>query len=827
MLRNYFKIAWRNLSGNKLYTTINILGLALGVCACLVIYLVTSFELSYDLFHPDKDRIYRVVAELRDNEGGDHKTAGLTDPMAMTIRTELSGFETVAGFYHYYAKVRIPDGKRITRQFDQPKYETPSDIIITEPQYFDIFHYNWLAGSSQTALAEPFRVVLSERQVQRYFGNLAPDQALGRQVIYGDSLRLTVSGVVADWAGNTDLNFKDFISFATVANSPLKNDIDLKAWGMWNETTQAFVKLAKNVSPAQVERQFPAFVKRHVIMEPGDKTTLRLQPLSDLHFNADYRDSYSRKAHFPTLYALMAVAIFILFIAAINFINLSTAQSIQRAREIGIRKVLGGRRWQLIAQFLCETFLLTCLAVVLSVLAVNPVLSLFHSFIPDGIRFHLSDPATLVFLLVLTLTTSVLAGFYPARVLSSWMPVQSLKGQGSTKLNRKSPLRRSLIVFQFTVSLVFIIGVLIVGNQIHFVLNKDMGFHKDAILNINTGWSNPISKQELFLQKIAQLPEVAAVATSEGTPAASGHRGTDLVYKGDPGTKAGSQETKISSQMHLADERFVPLYGIKLLAGRNLHHSDSMVEVVLNETAARELGFKRPSEAIGRFVKSGQMDRRTDRLLPIVGVVADFHSQSFHEAIAPVFLTANAGACRLVSIRLSTRGKGVDETKTALSKIEKSWKEIYPGEKFEYAFFDETIAGFYEKEQKTSRIMNVAMFISIFISCMGLFGLVTFSARQRTREIGIRKVMGASVSGIVHLLSKEFLWLVGIAMLIASPVAWYFMHQWLQDFAYRAPISVWVFVLAGFSAVLIALATVSVQAIMAATANPVKSLRTE
>jgi putative ABC transport system permease protein len=827
MLRNYVKIAWRSLSGNKLYTTINILGLALGVCACLVIYLVTSFELSYDRFHPDRERIYRVVAELRDNEGGDHKMGGVTDPMAMTMRSELSGFETVAGFYHYYTKVRIPDGKKISRQFDQPKYETSSDIIITEPQYFDIFHYNWLAGSSQTALAEPFRVVLSGRQVQRYFGNLAPDQALGRQVIYGDSLALTVSGVVEDWAGNSDLNFKDFISFATVANSPLKNDIDMKAWGMWNETTQAFVKLAKNVSPAQVERQFPAFVNRHLVMQPGDKNTLALQPLSDLHFNADYGDSFSRKAHLPTLYALMAIAIFILFIAAINFINLSTAQSIQRTREIGIRKVLGGRRWQLIAQFLSETFLLTCLAVLLSALLVNPVLSLFHSFIPDGIRFHISDPGTLVFLTVLTLTTSLLAGFYPARVLSSWMPVQSLKGQGSPKLNRKSPLRRSLIVFQFTVSLVFIIGVLIVGNQIHFVLNKDMGFNKDAILNIRTNWSYPISKQELFLQQVAQLPEVAGVATSEGTPAAKGHRGTDLVYKGDDGTRTSSQETKVNSQMHLADERFVPLYGIKLLAGRNLHHSDSMVEVLLNETAARGLGFKKPADAIGRFVKSGQMDRRTDQLLPVVGVVADFHSQSFHEPIAPVFLTANAGACRLVSIRLSSRGKGVDETRAALSKIEKSWKEIYPGEKFDYAFFDETIAGFYEKEQKTSRIMNVAMFISIFISCMGLFGLVTFSARQRTREIGIRKVMGASVSGIVHLLSKEFLWLVGIAILIASPLAWYFIHQWLQDFAYRAPISAWVFVLAGLSAVLIALATVSVQAFKAATANPVKSLRTE
>ena len=818
MLLSYFRIAWRTLSKNKLYTVINILGLALGICSCLAIFLITHFELSYDKFHPDKDRIYRIVGNQLDPTGQTNKVGFVTDPMAMTIRAELSGTEAVAGFYTYYANVGIPDGGKIRRQFEHKDFSLPSDIVIADPQYFEIFKYRWLAGNPALALNQPFQVVLSENQARRYFGPGSPDQFVGRQVVYNDSLRMTVTGIIKDWTGNTDLGFKDFLSTATIPHSFLKNNIDLTSWGMWNDGTQAFVKLPKGVSPAQLERQFPAFEKKYLVDHHGGKTLLSLQPLTDIHFNADYPDSFSRKASLPTLYALMGIAAFILLIAVVNFVNLSTAQSIQRVKEIGIRKVLGSRRRTLMFQFLTETFILTCLAVSISLLLVNPVLAAFHAFIPPGIHLHLADPFTLGFVLAITLITSLLAGFYPARVLSSFLPVISLKGQGGETVNQKSYLRRGLIVFQFTIALLFIIGTGVIGDQIHFLLNQDMGFNKTAILNIYTPWGkDAAAKKQVLLQKLAQLPTVSGVCTSEETPAANGHRGTEIKYKGKDLIKA-------NAEMHITDEHFVSLYGIKLLAGRNLQHSDTMTEVVLNETCARALGFKKPEDAIGKMIESGQKDSRYQGLLPVVGVVADFHSRSLRESVVPVYLTSNTSASRLLSIKLSSHPGDIAGT---LSTIEKYYKTLYPDDKFEYRFFDETIAAFYDKEQKTAKIVNTAMLIAIFISCMGLFGVTTFMAAQRTREIGIRKVLGASVPEIVQLLSIDFVRLVGVAVVIASPVAWYCMSRWLDDFAYRVPIHLWVFALAGLAAVLIALATVSFQAIRTALGNPVRSLRSE
>ena len=825
MIKTYFKIAWRSLSNNKIYTVINVLGLALGICACLVIFLITHFELSYDKFHPEKERIYRIVGTQSNPSGESHKVGFVTDPMAMGIRAEVSGFESVAGFYGYYSKVTISDGKKIIRQFDKPKYGMHSDVIIAEPQYFDIFKYQWLAGTPALSLKEPFQVVLSEAGAEKYFGPaLSPDQYIGRQVIYDDSLRMTVTGIVKDWKDNTDLGFTNFLSAATIPHSFLKNNIDLSSWGMWNYETQAFVKLAKGVTPAQVERQFPAFSKRHFPNKGGYGSRISLQPLSDIHFNAAFVDAFSRKASLPTLYALMGIASFILLIAAINFINLTTAQSIQRIKEIGIRKVLGSSRRNLVFQFLIETFILTSVAVILSLLLVKPVLSVFHAFVPAGLTFHPSDPATLAFLVAITLGTSLLAGFYPARVLSSYLPVISLKGKGGENVNRKSYLRQSLIVFQFTIALVFIIGTGIIGDQIHFLLSQDMGFNKDAVVNIPTPprfKRDSVDKKAVLVQKIRELPEVSMVCTSEGTPAATGHRGTDISYFKE------KNEIKVSSELHLVDENFIPLYEMKLLAGRDLQHSDTMTEIMLNESCARALGFTKPQDAIGKMVESGQRDRQDMGKLPVVGVVADFHSRSLREPVGPVFISSNTSASRLLSIRLSARGHSAGDWKSTLAKIEQYYRQLYPDNKFEFTFFDETIAAFYDKEQKTAQIINTSMLISIFISCMGLFGVTTFMAGQRTREIGIRKVMGASVTGIVRLLSADFIRLVGISILIATPIAYIFMHRWLQDFAYRVSIHAWVFVWSALIALIIAMATVSFQTIRAATANPVKSLRTE
>jgi len=814
MFRNYLKIAWRNITRNKVYTSINVLGLSLGVCACLIIYLITSFELSYDTFHPGGDRIYRIVTSMQDPQGNKSDGASGITVLPMTVRNELSGFEDVAEFYNYFPKVTVPGPNNTSKKFLAPREgEEVSPVIVTEPQYFGIFQYKWLLGNPSTALNEPFKVVLSEQEAHKYFGTTPLQNVMGKEIVYNDSLRLTVSGIVADWDKHTDFGFKDFISFATVQHSFLKKDIDLQSWTMWDSDSQGYVKLAKGVTPAQIERQFAQFVKAHIRLHSATKVRLLLQPLSDIHFNSNYQDSYSRQARLPTLYGLMAIAVFILLIAAINFVNLSTAQSLRRAKEIGVRKVLGSTKTNLTIQFLVETFMVTTAALLIALIVVNPIIAAFHSFIPLGVTLNLFSGPVLVFLLAMLIVTSLLAGFYPARVISSYLPALSLKGTGAVQVSHKGYLRKTLIVFQFTVSLVFIIGTLVVANQIHFMLNKDMGFNKDAIITVQTDGNNTVDQLNVFCNKVRELSNVQAVSRHQHTPAAQRHGGTFIAYKGAGGAK-------IDASFDFCDENYVPLFGMKIIAGRNLSPSDTLKEYLVNETCAKALGFRKPADAVGKWVEIGMSDSKRQ----IVGVIKDFNSKSLHEAITPFFMCSIKGNERTVSIKL---GRNISNFKATIVQIEKAWKNVYPNDKFEYAFFDQTIAGFYDKEQKTVRLMNTAMLIAIFISCMGLFGLATFTAQQRIKEIGIRKVLGASAAGIVSMLSKDFLILIIISLVIASPIAYYFMHNWLQDFAYRIGISPWPFLLSGLAAIIIALATVSFQAIKAALANPVKSLRTE
>lgn len=827
MIKNYFKVAWRNISRHRANTTINVLGLALGICSSLIIFLIVNFEMSYDTFHPDKKRIYRIVATQQDAATGETGYIGGTiNSLAATMGNELTGFDHVTTFYNYYAGVAIKNNAgQVLKKFDPLRRgEEASPIIITGPQYFDLFKYQWLEGNPAAALKEPFKVVLSEKEANKYFGQEQLSAIIGKTILYkdavlNDSLTLTVSGVVKDWDKNTDFGFKDFVSFATVQQSFLKKLIQLDNWGNWNPGAQGFVKLVNGVTKQQVERQFQQFADRHIPPYPGHKTSLSLQPLSDIHFNSSYRDSYSRKAHLPTLYGLMGIAAFILVIAIINFINLSTAQSLHRAKEIGVRKVLGSSRKSLVLQFLIETFLITLCAVILSVAITFPILKLFGSMIPVGVTLNLLNPFTLIFLAGVTFITSLLAGFYPARVLSSYLPVLSLKGQGAQKLNGSSRFRKILIVFQFTVSLVFIISTIVIGDQIHYILNKDLGFNKDAIVTFYTGWNNPADRAGLFADRVRQMPGVSMVSTHMETPAAQRHANTNIKYVSRP-------EGMLGASYEVCDENYVPLYGLKIIAGRNIRHKEPGITYLINETCARALGFAKPDDAIGKTVQTGESDLN-DGKGTVVGVVKDFHSNSLHEPITPFFINSNSANERAISIKLATRGKEIDNFKKNMAQIEKAWKEFYPNEKFEYHFFDETIARLYQKEQETASLMNTAMIIAIFISCMGLFGLATFTAQQRLKEIGIRKVLGASARAIVAMLSKDFLRLVTIAILIASPVAYYCMHQWLQDFAYRINISWWMFLLAGSGAVLIALITIGFQTIKAALSNPVKSLRSE
>lgn len=821
MFKNYFKTAWRNIVRNKVYSFINILGLALGICSCIVIFLITNFEFSFDKFHPDGNRIYRIVGESQ-NASGEKEFVNNIIPDVAGFQNQIPGFEAAAAFHSYGGSITIPGSNNHLKKFDNKiEGSYSSTAILTWPSYFNIFIYQWLEGNPQS-LNEPFKVVLTESRAKKYFGNIPLHNIIGKTVIYDDSLQVTVSGIVKDWAGNSDFNFTDFLSVSTATHSFLKNNIPTEDWSSLRpHNGSAFVKLSKGVTSQQINSRFAAYIQSHVKLTDG-KLNMYLQPLSAIHFTTEYRrgddgDDF-RKAYLPTLYILMGIALFILIIAAVNFINLSTAQSIQRIKEIGVRKVMGGNKRNIIFQFLIETFVLSFFAVIVSTLLVNPMLYLFKDFVPQQITFHLLAPSTLIFLIAITVITALLAGFYPAKILSSYMPALSLKGGGFYKGKEKLNLRKALIVFQFTMSLIFIIGVITIGKQINFMTNADKGFNSNAIITLNK-WRESSGKMKVLADNIKHIPGIDKVLMQMTAPMGFAQMSNTYKFK-------GKEELTLQATVEMGNEDYIPFYKMKLVAGRNMFHSDSINELVINETLSKAIGFSNPRDAIGKMLYS--TGPNGDKGFPIVGVVADFHQGSFHDAILPALIENAPDNQKFgVAIKLTADEKNLSDVKAILSQIEMQWKKLFPDTPFNYSFLNESISRLYGQEEKTAWLTKVAAMITIFISCMGLFGLGMFTAQKRTKEIGIRKVLGATVLNITTMLGKDFLKLVFISILIASPVAYYLSYQWLQDFTYRTNISWWVFIVAGLTAMLIALLTVSFQAIKAAIANPVKSLRTE
>jgi putative ABC transport system permease protein len=820
MVKNYFKIAWRNVVRHKAYSFINVLGLALGICSCIVIYLITSYEFSFDKFHPDRERIYRIVGNMQRSTGeSEFINTAFSDVAG--FKDQIPGFEARAGFILYGGSISIPNGNELPKRFENKIAGSYSSAaIITWPQYFDIFRYKWLAGNPQT-LNEPFKVVLSEKRAKKYFGDLPLNEMIGKTVIYDDSLRVSVSGIVQDWTEHTDFGYTDFISISSATHSFLKSRIPAEDWtSLYPHSAMAFVKLEKGTTPEQINNRFTAYIKDQVKLSAGEKLTMYLQPINEIHFASTFRRSDDgddfRKAHLPTLYILMGVAIFILIIAAVNFINLSTAQSIQRAKEIGVRKVLGSNKGSIMLQFLTETFVLTMLAIFISILLVNPMLYFFKDYIPEGVTFHLFDSSTLTFLLIVTVVTTVLAGFYPARILAGYLPVLSLKGAALQVGTEKLNLRKTLIVFQFTISLIFIIGAIVMGKQINFMIKADKGFNTDAIITINK-WGDNSGKLSVLAENIKHINGVDKVLLQGTPPMGFAQMSTSYKFK-------GKDEIQLQPLLEIGNEDYVSFYQMKLVAGRNVSHSDSLNEIIVNETLTKAIGCKNPQDAVGKMLYS--TGNQPEKAFPIVGVVADFHQGSFHDAIQPAVI-GNVPNYHSIAVKLKASEKNTSAVKAIITQIESQWRELYPAESLDYSFLNESISWLYGQDEKTAWLVNAAMIITIFISCMGLFGLGMFTAQRRTKEIGIRKVLGASASNIAVMVSKDFLVLILLAFVIASPIAYYFSHQWLQDFVYRTNISLGVFLMAGIAIILIALITISFQAIKAAVANPVKSLRTE
>jgi putative ABC transport system permease protein len=803
MAFTYFKPSFRSLWKKKVITSINILGLSLGISAALVIYLIVQYDFSFDRYEPARDRTFRVVTH---SDAWDN--AGMPVPFQRAL-TGVSGIEVSTqflGMNDFGTKVSIPQGNNKAARL----FKNQEKLVYADAGFFSFFPHQWLAGNPAASLKDPYQLVLTESLARTYFPGLTTDQVVGRTVLVNDSITTVVSGIVKDRSEKSDFDFHGFIAQATIPASHLKDNFQWDQWGSINSANQTLVRLLPGVKPSAVEQQVAGIFKAHP--SGFDKISYELQPLSDIHFN----EKFEGKASKSTLVSLMLLAAFILLLASINFINLSTAQASERAKEIGMRKILGSSKGQLVIRYLNETFLLTVISAVFSLLIAPLLIKGFADFMPAGLdTWQIWQPHVWLFLLLLIAVVGFLSGIYPALVLTGTSPLMVTRSQpgSSGHGSHRAWLRKTLTVSQFVIAQVFIIGVLVVDSQIHFAMNKNMGFRKDAIVNfyIPFDFGHPSDKKFALENKLRTIPEIQAVCLGNSAPAMGGFMTTDVTYHD------GKKEIKLPVHSRDGDTGFISLYNIRLLAGRNVLPSDSNVEYLVNETLARKLGFQHPADAVGHSLDGGDKPR------PIVGVMADFNLQSVRSAIQPLIFTYNRnGYVMHVALYSSP-----DSWKAAIAKMQVAWKSVYPDQDFDYNFLDKTIENFYERDLKLSKLLTWAAGVAILISCLGLLGLVIFTANQRIKEIGIRKVLGASVAQIIALLSGDLVRLVAIAFVIAVPFAWWAAHQWLQNFAYHAELSWWLFAIGGVTMLAIALLILSLRAGKAALANPVNCLRTE
>jgi ABC-type antimicrobial peptide transport system permease subunit len=800
---------------NKVFSLINVIGLTIGLSASFVIGLMIYYDYTFDTFHEDGDRTYRIVSEFTDPEEK-YYNPGITLALKGAIEDN-SNFETVSEFY-----IERPS-KAVNKQNDIT-LKWPEFVIFADQNYLDIFQYNFLAGNKTDALKDPNQVVLTQTRAAEYFPKLSPSKIIGKTLVYNDSINVMVTGVVENYNQRTDIVFKEFISHATLLQTNRKREITKRNWINTNSNSQLYVKFKENADIASVQKLLDNLALEHTDEDDikyGQSRKFKLQTLNDIHFNEDYGtyDWEKAQASKPLLRNLALVALFLLLLGCINFINLNTAQASQRAKEIGIRKTLGSSRKQIVGQFLGEAFILVLVSAVMSLLLSKWLINVFSDFVPDGLSYQLFKSPVIIFsVIILLVLVTFLSGYYPALVLSKYNAVSVMKNQISGA-EQKVGLRKFLTVFQFTIAQVFIIATLLVGKQINYLLTKDMGFKTDAIVSIfQPRAEQEFSKMLLFAEKLKTIPEIKQVSIGGKGPASNSISSTSVTYTD------GKNIAKSEMQYIFGDLNYAKLFELQLLDGR-LYRNDTIRELVINETLLRKLGFSNPSEAVGKQVEMN------DKFVPIVGVMADFNQRSLKSEIKPMALTGDwyrPDFSLYQAVHVSFNNESSENLKSTLSIIENAYQQVYTEtDDYRVEFMDETIAEFYNREQKIAKLLNWSTGLSILISCLGLLGLVIYTTNRRVKEIGVRKVLGASLLQINTLLCKEFLVLVAMAFIVAAPIAYYGINNWLQDFSYKTNISFWVFLLSGFAMIFFALLVISAKTLQAANANPVKSLRSE
>ena len=806
MFKNYFKVAIRNLWKNKGYSAINILGLAIGLATCLLILIYVIDELSYDKFNKKADRIYRVDGDI--NFGGTHWVLAVApDPLGPTLKKDFPQVEQYVRFRNY-------GGFSVKKDNE---YVPENNVIYVDSTLFDVFTLPLVAGDSRTALADPSSIVITERMARKYFDT---KDAVGKTLVVNDTTNYKVSAVIKNIPSQSHFNFDFFLPLHTEESRE----------GNWlSNNFNTYIVLKSHADPKKLEEQFDQVINKylapqaqqvfHATMDEFKKTGghvfYTLTPLTDIHLHSSKTAELGANGSMQYVYIFSAIAAFILLIACVNFMNLATARSSNRAKEVGVRKVLGSGRQNLIRQFLMESMLISVIAMLLAIGIAELLLPFFNQVSGKEIQILLFSQSWLLpGLILLVLLVGLLAGSYPAFYLSAFQPVTVLKGKLASGF-KSSWLRNSLVVFQFAISIFLIVGTVVIYGQLMYIRSRNLGFDREQVLVVQNGYALG-NQAKIFRNEVTNIRGVQLATMTGYLPTADSRNDSPLFP--DAGL---DQKTAVSMQNWYVDENYIPTLKMQMVKGRNFSaqmKTDSSA-IIINEAAAKLLPFDDPVDKTLYYLTSIQS--RETKAYHVIGVVKNFNFNSLREQVSPMAL-----------FYAEERGKIAIRFKTTnipglIAAVESKWKSIAPNQPFTYSFMDDDFNSIYKSEQRVGKIAVSFSVLAVLIACLGLFGLVTYAAEQRTKEIGIRKVLGASVGNIINMLSKDFMKLVLVAMLIAFPVGWYFMNKWLRDFAYRISIDWKIFLTAGVVAMLIAILTVSAQALKAAVANPVDNLRTE
>jgi len=796
MFKLNLKIALRNLWKYKGYTAINIFGLSVGLASCILIFIFVRYQLSFDKDYANDDRIYRVVSSWEYADGNQFKSSGVPLPLAPAMRNDFSQFDKVAAIQQSGGIVKVK------AQAGKAEVKDSEDIYYAEPSFFEIFNYSWLSGNPIQSLSSPNTVVLSEKMAKKYFGDWR--NAIGNSINFDAEKDFKVTGVIKDNPQNSSFPLGIIFSYASYSSR------NMKSWGSVSSSSECFVLLKNGVTSADLDKPLQQFVKKYYVEKGPGKENHHFQPLNDIHHNEDYGNFSNQITPYKQIIGLAIIGLFLLLTACINFINLATAQAISRSKEVGVRKVMGSRRKQLIWQFLSETALITIISLLLACVFAELTLPKMENLFGGDVSFSLfGHPIIFVFLFGLLVLVSFLAGLYPALIMSGFSPALAIKNKVAASAGGVG-LRKTLVVVQFAITAILIVSTLVVMKQMSFIRDKSLGFDTDAIAMIGLpADSASLLKHNGFKERLLAIDGVKSVSFNGGAPSSGNNNETSFTYN-------SSKSADFQVNVKTADDAYFKTFGLTLVAGKALSKSDTTKEFVVNETLLKKLNVKNPEEAIGKIMRIWGASG------PIVGVVKDFNNYSLHEAIAPIAIFSRKTNNTRVALKLDKK-----EMAATLKNVEGAFNASFPDYVYENRFFDESLQGYYETERIMGALFKVFAGVVIFISFIGLFGLISFVATQRTKEIAIRKVLGASNFELVKMLNSSFMWMVLIANVVAWPVAYILISKWLTGFQYRIELSVWPFLIAMFISIIITLITVTLRSYKAARANTIDALKYE